>query len=245
MEPSKVNATPGWLAQVRENRPVIGPSLLACDFARLGEEVRALEEAGAQVLHIDVMDGHFVPNLSMGVPIVEAIRRTTSLPLDVHLMVDNPEDFIVPFRKAGADALTIHIEVCPDPRPVLDAIKSLGAAAGLSLNPPTPADLICPFLDACDLVLVMSVMPGFGGQPFQASALDKLRLLRREGPAELVLSIDGGVKAENVRDCTAAGADLLVIGTGLFCELKGDYRERLRTLRELACQEMAERTGRG
>ena len=230
----RVNASGNWLADVRQNRPVISPSLLACDFTRLGEEIRELEKAGATVLHIDVMDGHFVPNLSMGVPIVEAIRRVTDLILDVHLMIENPGQFLKPFRNAGADALTVHIEVAPDPRPLLEEIRRLGAAAGLSLNPPTPWQTLEPFLGECDLVLVMSVMPGFGGQVFQAGALEKLRGLRAVAPSSLVLSIDGGVKAENVALCTEAGADMLVIGTGFFADLQGDYSSRMQHLQALA-----------
>jgi len=231
-----MDAFRNWLAEVRQNRPVISPSLLACDFTRLGDQIRQLEDAGATVLHIDVMDGHFVPNLSMGVPIVEAIRRVTDLVLDVHLMIDNPQQFLKPFRKAGADALTIHIEVVPDPRPLLGEIRQLGAAAGLSLNPPTPWEQLQPFLCDCDLVLVMSVMPGFGGQAFQPSALEKLRELRSVAPSSLVLSIDGGVKAGNVAACTEAGADLLVIGTGLFADLEGAFQWRMKYLHTLACQ---------
>lgn len=239
MAPKEIDARPRWLTEIISTRPVIAPSLLACDFARLGEEIRALQEAGAKILHIDVMDGHFVPNLSMGVPIVEAIRRVTDLVLDVHLMLDNPEEFIQPFRAAGADALTVHIEVAPDPRPLLARIRQLGAAAGLSLNPPTPVESVLPYLSECDLVLVMSVMPGFGGQAFQPEALEKLRVLRKTRPEGVVLSIDGGVKASNVALCTEAGADLLVVGTGLFAEGAGDYRERLARLRERAYEGIA------
>ncbi len=166
------------LAELHAASPMVAPSLLACDFAELGEEIRRVEQAGAKLLHLDIMDGHFVPNLSFGLPVVEAIRRSTSLPLDVHLMISEPGRYLKRFREAGADLLTIHIEVVADPRPLLDEIRSLGAAAGISLNPPTSVDALNGCLDLCDLVLVMSVMPGFGGQEFEPEALEKLRRLR-------------------------------------------------------------------
>ncbi|TWT99888.1 Ribulose-phosphate 3-epimerase [Botrimarina colliarenosi] len=214
----------------------IAPSVLACDFARLGEEIAAVEAAGATVLHLDIMDGHFVPNLSIGVPVVRAIRRITDLPLDVHLMLDNPADYVEPFRKAGADILTVHAEVLDDPRPLLDRIRSLGAAAGLSINPPTPIEQIEPVLDAADLVLVMSVMPGFGGQAFNPVALDKLRWLRDHPRCSAVLEVDGGVNDETVAACTEAGAELLVAGTAVFGAEDGssDYTQRMSTLTKLA-----------
>jgi ribulose-phosphate 3-epimerase len=183
-------------------------------------------------LHLDVMDGHFVPNISIGVPIVEAVRRVTDLPLDVHLMIQRPERYIEPFRKAGADGMTIHIEAAPDPRPVLDKIRALGALAGISLNPPTPLAAIEQCLPHCDLVLVMSVMPGFGGQEFDASALDKLRMLRDRSDVDALLEVDGGVNAETIGDCAEAGAELLVAGVAVFHT--DDYAATIRQLQTKA-----------
>jgi len=192
-----VQSIPSLLAELRAASPVIGPSLLASDFANLEAEIRRIEAAGARILHLDIMDGHFVPNLSFGLPVVEAVRRVTRLPLDVHLMIARPEQYVERFREAGADLLTIHIEVEPQPRDLLQKIRSLGAAAGLSLNPPTPLSAVEPFLDACDQVLVMSVMPGFGGQQFDPVAIEKLRTLRRRAP-ELLLAVDGGINSQTI-----------------------------------------------
>jgi ribulose-phosphate 3-epimerase len=205
--------------------PLVAPSLLACDFAHLAEEIRRLEEAGARILHLDVMDGHFVPNLGIGVPVVEAIRRATRLPLDVHLMISEPARYVEAFRGAGADLLTIHIEVVADPRPLLRKIRQLGALAGISLNPPTPVAAVEEFLDECDLALVMSVMPGFGGQHFDPAALEKLRRLREAAGPRVLLSVDGGLRDDNIPLCAAAGADMLVAGTALFSQQ--DYRRAI------------------
>ncbi len=203
-------------ARLRAASPGILPSLLACDFAHLEREVHAVEAAGVPALHLDVMDGHFVPNLSIGVPIVAAVRRITDLPLDVHLMISDPAKYIEPFRKAGADSLTIHIEAVPDPRPVLDRIRTLGALAGLALNPPTPLSAIETSLPHCDIVLVMSVMPGFGGQKFEDEALEKLSELRDRSDCDALLEVDGGVGLETVGSCAEAGAEMFVAGTAIF-----------------------------
>ena len=219
------------LADLHAAVPLIGPSLLACDFGNLDREVRRLEEAGARILHLDVMDGHFVPNLSFGVPIVEAVRRVTDLALDVHLMISDPGRYIEPFREAGADLITIHIEAVPDPTFLLAQIRGLGAAAGLALNPPTPVQAVEEYLDQCDLVLTMSVMPGFGGQPFQPVALEKLRRLREKGGSDLLLSVDGGVNLDTIGLCAEAGAQLFVTGTALLGY--EDYRKRLAELTTL------------
>jgi ribulose-phosphate 3-epimerase len=207
------------------------PSLLLCDFARLADEVAQLEEAGVEAMHLDVMDGHFVPNLTYGPPIVAAVRSCTDLPLDVHLMISNPADYLEEFREAGADIITVHIEATPDPRPVLDRIRSLGAAAGLALNPPTPLSAVEPYLASCDLLLVMSVMPGFGGQEFDPVALEKLRALRSTPSAShLLLEIDGGVNERTIGNCAEAGATMFVAGSAILKQ--PDYRAAVERLRQ-------------
>lgn len=203
-----------------------------CDYAHLQDEVDRLEAAGVAALHLDVMDGHFVPNLSYGLPLVEAFRKMTRLPLDVHLMISDPADYVERFFDAGADGMTIHAEAVDDPRPVLEKIRSLGASAGLAINPPTPVSAIQHCLDACDLVLVMSVMPGFGGQAFDRRALDKLKELRPLAGDEVLLEIDGGVHETTIADCTAAGAQLLVVGSAIF--KSNDYAAAIGGLTELA-----------
>jgi ribulose-phosphate 3-epimerase len=221
-------------AELHDATPVINPSLLACDFGNIEAEVHRCEAAGARILHLDVMDGHFVPNLSFGIPVVEAVRRVTKLPLDVHLMISDPARYAHEFRQAGADFLTFHIEAVPEPRPVLEEIRRLGAGAGLAINPPTPLDAIlrCDCLDACDLILVMSVMPGFGGQHFNPVALDKLQRLRATACSSLLLSVDGGVNMQTISSCAAAGANLFVVGTAFFSH--GDYRQVMADLSDSA-----------
>jgi ribulose-phosphate 3-epimerase len=216
-------------------RPAVMPSLLASDFGRLAEEIDRVEAAGVPALHLDIMDGHFVPNLSFGLPVVEAVRRLTDLPLDVHLMIERPEAWIERYRAAGADGMTIHIETVADPRPVLEKIRKLDAWAGLTLNPPTPLSAIEPSLSYCDLVLVMSVMPGFGGQKFDEQVLPKLRTLRalrEQGVTDALLEVDGGIDVDTVGPAVEAGADLIVAGTAVFHE--DDYGEAIRALRASA-----------
>ncbi len=220
------------LDELHAAAPLVAPSLLACDFAELREEIRRVERGGARLLHLDIMDGHFVPNLSFGLPVVEAVRRSTDLPLDVHLMISEPARYLRQFRDAGADLLTVHIEVLPDPRPVLREIRALGAAAGISLNPPTPLDTLSDCLDLCDLVLVMSVMPGFGGQTFEPVALEKLRRLRASRGSHLLLSVDGGLNVETVGPCAEAGADIFVTGSAVFSQ--NDYGRSIREMTDLA-----------
>lgn len=220
------------IANLHRSTPLIAPSLLACDFGHLAEEVQRLEEADVQVLHLDIMDGHFVPNLSFGIPIVQAIRRLTDRVLDVHLMISEPGRYLEAFRKAGADLMTIHVEAVPEPVELLERIHELGAGAGLSLNPPTPLSTLEPYLDFCDLVLVMSVMPGFGGQKFQPVALEKLRRLKSLAGDRVLLSVDGGVDHETIRPCAEAGADLFVMGTAFF--RRPDYPQHQKELTNLA-----------
>ncbi|MBX7165225.1 MAG: ribulose-phosphate 3-epimerase [Pirellulales bacterium] len=223
-------SSPANWEQLCASVPAVLPSMLQCDFTDLRGEVARLEAAGITGLHLDVMDGHFVPNLTYGPPLVEALRRTTQLPLDAHLMISDPARYLSAFADAGADGLTFHIEAVPDPRPVLGQIRRLGLKAGLAINPPTPLVAIEPYLAECDLVLVMSVMPGFGGQKFDAVALEKLTRLRQIRPPGLLLEVDGGVNAETIAACGQAGADLLVVGSAIFAA--ADYAERIELLRQ-------------
>lgn len=204
------------LALLREAAPVVLPSLLLCDFGNLEREIRSLEAAGVRALHLDVMDGHFVPNLTYGMPIVEACRRLTNLPIDVHLMISDPQKYIRAFYDAGADNLTIHVEAVADSRPLLEEIHTLGASAGLALNPATPLSEVEPALDLCDLVLVMSVPAGFGGQKFHPIALDKLRKLRQITRPDVLLQVDGGISGKTIASCAQAGAQLFVVGSAIF-----------------------------
>lgn len=219
------------LASFREGAPHIFPSLLRCDFGNLEREVRELEEAGITALHLDVMDGLFVPNLTYGMPLVAAFRRLTELPLDVHLMIEKPERYLQQFADAGADVITVHVETCEDVPGVLGSIQQMGLGAGLALNPSTPLESLEPGLAACDMVLVMSVEAGFGGQEFNPVALERLRMLRDRSDQDWILQVDGGVNAETIADCVAAGAHTLVVGSAIFNQRPyGEEVERLKNL---------------
>ena len=212
----------------------IAPSILSADFARLGEEVRAVEEAGADFIHLDVMDGHFVPNLTIGPGIVKAVKGVTSLPLDVHLMITNPEDYLDEFAAAGADYLTVHVEAQVHLHRTMTRIRELGMKAGVSLNPATPAAALEEVLPLSDLILVMSVNPGFGGQGFIPSSLAKIGAIRRKiddcGCGALI-EVDGGIKTDNAAVVREAGADVLVSGSGVFGKGRDKYRETISLLR--------------
>jgi ribulose-phosphate 3-epimerase len=220
--------------ELRQPPPIVLPSLLLCDFANLEAEVRAVEAAGARALHLDIMDGNFVPNITYGIPIVEAVNRVSDLPLDVHMMVARPAEFIDEFVDAGADIITIHAEAVDDPRPVLQHIHDCGAGASLAINPPTPLEAIADSLPFCDQVLCMSVMPGFGGQEFNPVALEKLRALRSQFGDKLLLEVDGGVNEHTIAQCARAGAHMLVVGAAIFQRENMSYDESLAELNALA-----------
>lgn len=211
----------------------IAPSILSADFARLADEVARVEAAGADLLHVDVMDGHFVPNLTVGPPIVEALRKVTKLPLDVHLMMTNPDAFIAEFAAAGANYLTVHVETCPHLHRTVQAIKERGVKAGVTLNPATRIATLEEILPEADLLLIMSVNPGFGGQQFIESSLKKIaqarKLLTLTGSRAL-LEVDGGIKVTNAARIVEAGADILVAGSAVF-ESK-DYAATIKALRQ-------------
>jgi ribulose-phosphate 3-epimerase len=213
----------------------IAPSILSADFSRLGDEIRALEAGGADYVHVDVMDGHFVPNITIGPLVVEAVRKVTDMPLDVHLMIENPDQYIPDFAKAGADIITVHYEAVPHLHRTVQLIHSLGKKAGVSLNPATPVSTLEVILDELDLVLLMSVNPGFGGQNFIPSCLPKIEALRKEidrRGLHIELEIDGGVKPSNIAAIAGAGADVFVAGSAVFGS--PDYRATIAELRRLA-----------
>jgi len=217
----------------------IAPSILSADFSRLGEEIRSLEAAGADYIHIDVMDGHFVPNITIGPLIVDAARKVTSLPLDVHLMIENPDRYIPDFAAVGADIIVVHAEAVHHLHRTVQLIKSLGKRAGISLNPATPLNLLDYVLDDLDLVLLMTVNPGFGGQSFIDACMDKIRSMRamldRRG-SEAELEVDGGVKISNIAAVSHAGADVFVAGSAVFSTT--DYGATITEMKRLAREPM-------
>jgi len=197
----------------------LAPSILSADFARLGEQIDEVARAGADYIHVDVMDGHFVPNITIGAPVVASIRPVTSLPLDVHLMIEHPERYVSDFVQAGADIITVHVEASPHLHGTIQAIKELGVKAGVSLNPPTPIGAVEEFLRHVDLVLVMSVNPGFGGQSFIPETLPRIASIRKildDRGLRAELEVDGGINADNAPDIVEAGADVLVAGNSIF-----------------------------
>ncbi|WP_249869827.1 ribulose-phosphate 3-epimerase [Oceanobacillus saliphilus] len=197
----------------------IAPSILSADFSKLGEEIKDVEAGGADYIHVDVMDGHFVPNITIGPLIVEAIKPVTSLPLDVHLMIENPDPFIPEFAKAGASIITVHQEACTHLHRTIQLIKANGSKAGVVINPATPAEMIKPILREVDLVLIMTVNPGFGGQTFIQETLEKISQVdtwRKELNLSFEIEVDGGVNTDTAKLCTDAGADVLVAGSAVF-----------------------------
>ncbi len=196
---------------------IVSPSILSADFANLERDIKAVENAGADWIHVDVMDGHFVPNITIGVPVVKSIRKVTKLPLDVHLMIENPEKYVEPFVKAGADIITFHYEAAGEKsREILKMIKSFGVKAGISIKPKTSPDEIFNLLTTADMVLVMTVEPGFGGQSFMADCAEKIPYLKNNSPQNMIIQVDGGINAETAKVCTRLGANSLVAGSYVY-----------------------------
>ncbi len=216
----------------KKRKIIIAPSILSADFTRLAEEIQDVEKSGCDTIHVDVMDGHFVPNLTIGPPVIRWIRKVTKLPLDVHLMIEEPAKFLEDFRKAGSDWITIHVEATDKVSETLDAIHQLGAKAGISVRPGTSVKKIEPFLDKLDLVLIMTVEPGFGGQAFMPEMIEKVRELRPKFDG--LISVDGGIKADTATLAIKAGADILVAGTAVFGQK--DRRSAIEQLRLSACE---------
>ena len=215
------------------NEMKIAPSILSADFVRLGDELGKIEDAGADMIHIDVMDGHFVPNITIGPFIVEAVRKATSLPLDVHLMIDRPDDYVSAFADAGADIITVHVEAATHLHRTIQQIKEKGKKAGVSLNPSSPLIMAECILEYVDLLLIMSVNPGFSGQKFIPSALEKIREARRmldKIGSKAYLEVDGGIKLDNIAEVASAGADMFVSGSGVFGTQ--DYKKTIEEMKK-------------
>jgi ribulose-phosphate 3-epimerase len=211
----------------------IAPSILSADFARLGEEIHRVELAGADMIHFDVMDGHFVPNLSIGIPVLESVRKITRLPLDAHLMIGEPGRYLEAFVRAGADSISVHAEVCPDLPEIAKQIHALGIRAAVGVNPETSPDRVLAAAEHFDMILVMSVHPGFGGQDFIPETVSKVRLIREEldrRGLKIDVEIDGGIKLENIATVAAAGANVFVSGSGIFG--KSDYAAIISEMRD-------------
>ncbi len=214
------------------SKRIIAPSILSADFSNLEREIRKITEAGAGFVHVDVMDGHFVPNLTIGMPVVKAIKPKSQIPLDVHLMIDNPEVYVEQFVKAGSDYLTIHVEATQHVETTLKMIRDLGAKPGITARPGTALEQMKPFLHLVDLVLVMTVEPGFGGQAFMESQLEKvkkLKSIREEQKLNFLIEVDGGVNPDTAKLCWAAGADVLVAGSAVF--KTQNYKENIEALK--------------
>ncbi len=219
---------------------LIAPSILSADFSRLGEEVKEVEKAGADWIHIDVMDGHFVPNITIGPSVVKSIRKHSRLPFDVHLMIETPEKYIEDFAQAGADWIVVHAETCTHVHRTIQQIKNTGAKAGIALNPGTPVCIIEPMLTEIDLVLVMSVNPGFGGQKFIDTVISKIAKLRQIIDSEnlnVLIEVDGGVNRETIGTLAKYGVDVYVAGTAVF---NGNYKENIKTLKKEALENLPE-----
>jgi ribulose-phosphate 3-epimerase len=209
---------------MKEKNYLISPSILSADFTQLGDQIRQAEQAGADWFHIDIMDGHYVPNLSMGPAVLEACRRTTDLPLDVHLMIEEPDRYLENFISAGADYLTVHIETCPEIEKTINRIHDLGCKSGITLNPGTDAEMIKPFINLVDLVLVMTVQPGFSGQSFMPEILPKINTIRKminEIKPEVLLEVDGGINPETIRSAYDQGACVFVAASAIFNHPQG------------------------
>lgn len=206
---------------------IISPSILSADFANLEHDIKAVKTA--DWLHIDVMDGHFVPNITIGVPVVASIRKVTDMPLDVHLMIENPEKYIEVFAKAGADILTFHYEAASDVKAIIKKIKSFGIKAGMSIKPKTPVDVVFPYLNDLDMVLIMTVEPGFGGQKFMQNCAEKIPAIKEKAPDNLIIQVDGGINAETARICTSYGANSLVAGNYIY--KSADIKSAIASLR--------------